>query len=59
MLASVNDNKTGAFMQPGLVKFDSTGWNSVVHPVMVQWQDGKPRTIFPEQDAQAAFQPAK
>jgi branched-chain amino acid transport system substrate-binding protein len=59
VLASVNDNKIGAFMQPGLVKFDATGWNSVVHPVMIQWQDGKPRTIFPEQDAQVAFQPAK
>jgi hypothetical protein len=27
-----------------------------VTPVMIQWQDGKPRTIFPEANATRAFQ---
>jgi branched-chain amino acid transport system substrate-binding protein len=51
VLATFNNNKIGAFMQPGMVKIDSNGWNSVVHPVMIQWQEGKPRTIFPAEDA--------
>ncbi|MGE5553070.1 MAG: ABC transporter substrate-binding protein [Betaproteobacteria bacterium] len=41
----------GQLMQPGSVDFDNNGWNSGVHPVMIQWQDGKPRTVFPEADA--------
>ena len=47
------DLSTGfaAMMQPGGVKFDVNGWNSGVHPVIIQWQDGKPRTVFPEKDA--------
>lgn len=44
-----------SLMQPGKLKFDDTGWNSEVHPVMVQWQDGKPRTIFPLEDANATI----
>ncbi len=46
----------GGFMQPGTIKIDENGWNSVVQPVMIQWQDGKPRTIFPEDNATRAFQ---
>ena len=56
VLATYNDNKIGAFMQPGLVKIDGNGWNSVVHPVMIQWQEGKPRTIFPAEDASRPLQ---
>lgn len=41
----------GQLMQPGSVKFDANGWNSEVHPVIVQWQNGNPRTVFPEADA--------
>lgn len=41
----------GQLMQPGQVDFDAKGWNSGVHPVMIQWQGGKPRTVFPESDA--------
>jgi branched-chain amino acid transport system substrate-binding protein len=59
VLASFNDSQIGGFMQPGNVKIDANGWNAAVHPVMIQWQDGKPRTIFPEPDAQVSFQPAK
>ena len=39
------------FMQPGKIKFDQTGWNSYVHPTMIQWQRGEPRTVYPEEDA--------
>lgn len=42
-----------SLMQPGKLKFDETGWNMNVHPVMIQWQDGKPRTVFPLEDANA------
>ncbi|MDN5361640.1 MAG: branched-chain amino acid transport system substrate-binding protein [Moorella sp. (in: firmicutes)] len=53
------DNGMPALMQPGHVKFDANGFNSLVHPVMIQWQDNKPRTIFPESDATRSYQPAK
>lgn len=56
-LATFSSN-TGmaALMQPGGVTFDATGWNKTVHPVMIQWQDMKPRTVFPEADATRQFQ---
>ncbi len=56
-LASFNAN-TGmaAMMQPGTTKFDDKGWNSPVHPVMIQWQDGKPRTVFPAEDSTRSFE---
>ena len=38
-------------MQPGQVQWDETGWNPNVHAVIIQWQDGKPRTIFPREDS--------
>jgi branched-chain amino acid transport system substrate-binding protein len=38
-------------MQPGKIKFDSTGWNSYVYPTMIQWQKGEPRTVYPDQAA--------
>ncbi len=41
----------GDIMPGGQLEFDSTGWNKSVHPVMIQWQDGIPRTIYPDQDA--------
>lgn len=40
--------KSGAFMQPGQVAFDATGANKHVQPVMIQWQNGVPHTVFPE-----------
>jgi branched-chain amino acid transport system substrate-binding protein len=55
-LATFDDNHIGGFMQPGVVKIDGNGWDSAVHPVMVQWQDGKPRTVFPLEDGVRAFQ---
>ncbi len=59
-LASYNsDGPVGGLMQPGVTKINEIGWNGAVHPVMIQWQDNKPRTIFPETDAVRAFKPAK
>ncbi|HEY3364965.1 MAG TPA: ABC transporter substrate-binding protein [Symbiobacteriaceae bacterium] len=46
----------GGFMQPGVTKYNEKGWNSNVHPVMIQWQGGKPRTIYPAADAVAKLQ---
>ncbi len=59
-LATFNDSgAVGGFMQPGTIKIDSTGFNGVVHPVMIQWQDNQPRTIYPEADATRSYQPPK
>ncbi len=56
VLATYNSNSgMAALMQPGVTKFDATGWNGTVHPVMIQWQNGKPRTVFPKEDATDAF----
>jgi branched-chain amino acid transport system substrate-binding protein len=38
-------------MQPGTLGFDETGWNTGIKPVLIQWQDNKPRTIWPEEMA--------
>jgi branched-chain amino acid transport system substrate-binding protein len=36
-----------AIMPGGKIEFDETGWNKHVYPIMVQWQDSVPRTVFP------------
>ena len=54
-LSTFDNDKIGGFMQPGRVKIDGTGWNAAVHPVMIQWQDDKPRTVFPAMDAVRTF----
>ncbi len=43
----------GAMMQPGEVAFDENGANTHVVPVMVQWQGGVPRTVYPPSVATA------
>jgi len=51
-LASIEITRgLAAIMQPGKIKFDNTGWNLYVHPTMIQWQRGEPRTVYPEEDA--------
>lgn len=40
--------KSGAMMQPGEVEFDANGANTHVVPVIIQWQGGAPRTVYPE-----------
>jgi branched-chain amino acid transport system substrate-binding protein len=47
-LAKTNLTKGPGAIMPGYhVEFDATGWNKHVHPVMVQWQKGKLRSVWP------------
>jgi branched-chain amino acid transport system substrate-binding protein len=51
-LLSMEFSKGGAgMMQPGIVKFDKVGANTAIHPVIIQWQEGEPRTVYPEEDS--------
>lgn len=53
-LAKTNLTKGPGSVMPGCrVEFDDTGWNKHVHPVMVQWQNGQLRTVYPASDARA------
>ena len=52
-LASLDLTQGPGASMPGChTKFDATGWNEKVHPVMVQWQKGQLRSIWPK-DSQA------
>ena len=59
LLASVRDAmaKTNLTKGPGAampgchVEFNDQGWNKNVHPVILQWQSGKLRTVYPESDS--------
>lgn len=52
-LAAIDIKEGPGACMPGYhVQFDETGWNKWVHPVMVQWQGGDLRTIWPK-DSQA------
>jgi branched-chain amino acid transport system substrate-binding protein len=51
LLAAEFSRGGAGMMQPGKLKFDQTGANTLVHPVMIQWQEGEPRTVYPEEDA--------
>ncbi len=47
-LAKTNITKGPGAIMPGYhVEFDASGWNKHVHPVMVQWQKGKLRSVWP------------
>jgi len=51
-MAKTNLTKGPGSVMPGChVEFDDKGWNKNVHPVMVQWQGGKLRCVYPESDA--------
>ncbi len=51
-LARTNLTKGPGSVMPGChVEFDDKGWNKHVHPVMVQWQKGQLRTVYPASDA--------
>lgn len=41
-----------AAMPPGKIAFDETGMNEFAMPIMIQWQDQLPKTVWPE-DIQA------
>jgi branched-chain amino acid transport system substrate-binding protein len=44
---------TDSIMQPGEIEFDENGASKHVVPVMIQWQNGIPSTVFPESVATA------
>lgn len=46
-----------AAMPPGKVGYDDTGANEFIEPVLVQWQGGQLRTIYPKNVAAAAALP--
>lgn len=51
-LAQLNVSSGGAsLMQPGHVAFDANGFNSPVTPVMIQWQNDVPKSVYPPEDA--------
>lgn len=43
-------------MQPGEVRFGTNGANPLVEPVMIQWQNGVPKSVFPPDLATAEVQ---
>jgi branched-chain amino acid transport system substrate-binding protein len=40
-----------AAMPPGQIAFDETGMNVYVSPIMIQWQDQVPKTVYPDEFA--------
>ncbi|ALS22599.1 MULTISPECIES: ABC transporter substrate-binding protein [Paenibacillus] len=51
----LKEDDKGNIMPGGNIEFDQTGWNKNVYPVLIQWQEGIPKTIYPESDAKAQF----
>ncbi len=47
------DSGPEAAMPPGRIAFDDTGMNQYVIPIMIQWQDQVPTTVWPEEMAAA------
>jgi branched-chain amino acid transport system substrate-binding protein len=48
-LAAYNSSTgVAGMMTGGGVKFDATGWNEKVFPVMVEWKDNIPHTVWPQ-----------
>jgi branched-chain amino acid transport system substrate-binding protein len=44
---SLEQPNPAAIMPGGRIEFDETGWNRNVFPIMIQWQDSMPRTVYP------------
>lgn len=47
--SSTYDSGEISMIQPGVIEWNLGGWNKNVTAVMVQWQDGYPRTIYPRE----------
>jgi branched-chain amino acid transport system substrate-binding protein len=43
-------------MPPGQIAFDETGMNRFATPIMIQWQDQLPRTVWPQEVASTEVQ---
>lgn len=51
-MAKTNLTKGPGAAMPGChVEFNEQGWNKQVHPVILQWQSGKLRTVYPASDS--------
>jgi branched-chain amino acid transport system substrate-binding protein len=51
-MAKTNLTKGPGAAMPGChVEFSEQGWNKQVHPVILQWQSGKLRTVYPASDS--------
>lgn len=51
-MAKTNLTKGPGSVMPGChVEFDDKGWNKHVHPVILQWQKGQLRTVYPASDS--------
>jgi branched-chain amino acid transport system substrate-binding protein len=49
-VAAATFNEPPASLMPNnLIKFDGTGWNVHSVPIMIEWKDGLPRTVWPSQ----------
>ncbi len=46
---TVFDTGRSAMMPGSPVDFDDTGWNQNSFPVMIEWKDGIPRTVWPKE----------
>lgn len=52
MLAQMSvDSGPQAAMPPGQIAFDDTGMNQYAMPIMIQWQDQVPKTVWPREIA--------
>ncbi|MCM3113769.1 ABC transporter substrate-binding protein [Neobacillus sp. MER 74] len=52
---NLEEGAPGNIMPGGNIQMDKTGWNKNVHPVIIQWQDTKPVTIYPKEDAKVEY----
>ncbi len=49
-VAAATFKQPPASLMPGnVIKFDATGWNIHSIPIMIEWKDGLPRTVWPAQ----------
>ena len=50
------EGTAAAAMPPGIMEFDDAGMNEHATPIVIQWQDGRPVTVWPEDVAAAPLQ---
>lgn len=49
-VAATTFKEPPASLMPGnVIKFDQTGWNLHSYPIMIEWKDELPRTVWPAQ----------
>lgn len=48
---TISELKIETLLPPGTINFDETGLNINCYPLMIQWQNGVPRVVYPEASA--------